>query len=90
MVVALGLMLLWMVTEPVASVTPGESARMVVVPEETPVMGRLTLVEPAGMVTDVGTVAMAGLSELRVKVRPPAWAGAVMLRVVLVEVVRLR
>jgi len=51
-------------------------AEMVAVPEETPVTSTLMLVKFAGIVTDGGTVRIAGLLELRPMGTPPAGAGA--------------
>jgi len=50
-------------------------ALIVVLPTATPVTGTLTLVAPAANVTVAGTVATAGLLELRFTVRPAAGAG---------------
>jgi len=58
-------------------------AWIVVEPAATPVIGTTTLVVFAGMVTVDGTVATAGLSELRFTVTPPAGAGPERLRVTL-------
>jgi hypothetical protein len=44
-------------------------------PAVTPVTGTLTLVAPAANVTVAGTVATAGLAELRFTIRPAAGAG---------------
>ena len=49
-------------------------AEIFAVPIPTPVTGTLTVVEPAGMVTVKGTVAIATLSELRLMTAP--FAGA--------------
>jgi hypothetical protein len=76
-------------TVPVASVIPVESARIVVLPAPTPVIGTGTLVPPWITVTLAGTVATAGLSDLSVNVMPPTGAGAEMFNVVFVEVVKL-
>jgi hypothetical protein len=54
---------------------------IIVVPKETPVTGTDTLVALAGMVTVGGTVATAGLSELKLTVKPPGSAGYVSLSV---------
>ena len=50
-------------------------------------MGTLAVFEVAPTVIDVGTVAIAGLSELSVNVRPPAGAGALRVSVTGVGVV---
>jgi hypothetical protein len=69
----------------VAAVTFGELqlAVIVAVPAATPVIGTVTLVAFASIVTVAGTVALAVLLELRVIVRPPAGAGAERSNVVL-------
>ena len=46
------------------------------VPNATPVTGTLTVVAPAMKVTVVGTVAVAGVPELRLIMIPPAGAAA--------------
>ncbi len=51
-------------------------AEMDACPEATPVTGTLTLMEPGAKVTPPGTVAAAGLLELKVTARPAAGAGA--------------
>ena len=53
----------------------GALALITVLPTCTPVTGTLTLVAPAANVTVAGTVAIAGLAELRFTVRPAAGAG---------------
>ena len=49
---------------------------MIVVPAETPVTATTALLKFPAIVTLDGTVATAGLLELRLRVNPPAGAGA--------------
>jgi len=49
---------------------------MVVVPPTKPVTGTATEVPPAAKVAVAGTVAVPGLSDVKVTVKPPAGAGA--------------
>ena len=64
------------VTVVVALVTFGAllAAVTVAVPAATPVIGTFTVEAPCGMVTEAGTVAAAGLLELRVTASPPTGA----------------
>ena len=64
-----------MVTVAVESRMTGRRlAWMVVVPTATPVTYSCTSLAPAGIVMVAGTLATAGLSELRLSVTPPAGA----------------
>ena len=71
-------------TVAVASLIPAADARNVVLPAPAPVTSIQTRLSPAGIVAVEGTVAIKGSSELRVKVIPPAGAGAESLRDILV------
>ncbi len=64
------------VTLAVALAIPAALAMMVAEPGATPVTRTSTLVALAAKVTVPGTVATAGLLELRLTVNPPAGAGA--------------
>ena len=65
------------VTEALVSATYGKRlAWMVATPGATAVTTTVTLLDPGPKVTVCGTVAAAGLSEVKSNVRPPAGAGA--------------
>ena len=64
------------VTLAAASARPGKLAVMTAAPAATPVTGTATVVAPAVILTEAGTVAAAELEELSVKLRPPAGAAA--------------
>jgi hypothetical protein len=55
---------------------PAGVAETVVVPAATPLMGTLMLLDPAGIVTEVGTDAMAIFADARRTRSPPAGATA--------------
>lgn len=72
----------WTVTLAVVSGTFGnELAWITVEPTAIPVIGTITLDVPAKIVTEDGTVATLGWSELRLTVTPPTGAGAERLNV---------
>jgi hypothetical protein len=71
----------WTVTVAVACTTPADVARITVDPLPTPDTGTVAVVVFCGIVTVAGTVATAGLSELKLTVRPPAGAGPESVRV---------
>ena len=60
----------------VAFVSPAKLAVITLEPAATAVTGTVTVVAPAVIVTEAGTVAFAVLDELKVKVSPPVGAGA--------------
>ena len=64
------------VTLAVALVSPAKLAVITLEPVATAVTGTVAVVAPTAMMTEAGTVALAVLEELKVKVRPPAGAGA--------------
>ncbi len=63
------------VTVSVAVPHPGVTAVMVTDPGATPVTGTVTVPEPAAGLSVAGTVATAGLLEVRVTVTPPDGGG---------------